>query len=135
MGGDLCWEQVPVPLLGQLLEGPDQQAWVVLGLCSVHCAVCSLQLMYGSTSCVFQATNLSPADPNGKADPYVVVTVGQAQKNTKERYIPKQLNPVFGEYAGSFLLAGLIGIVQIWGSGCGPACVVFCSFLLENLVL
>ena len=81
--------------------------------------------MYGSTSCVLQATNLSPADPNGKADPYVVVTVGQEQKDTKERYIPKQLNPVFGEYAGNFLLASLIGIVQIWGSGCGPACVVF----------
>uniref|UniRef100_A0A8D2PYS7 C2 domain-containing protein n=1 Tax=Zosterops lateralis melanops TaxID=1220523 RepID=A0A8D2PYS7_ZOSLA len=46
---------------------------------------------------VVKATNLSPADPNGKADPYVVVTVGQQQKDTKERYIPKQLNPVFGE--------------------------------------
>lgn len=88
--------------------------------------------MYGSTSCVFQATNLSPADPNGKADPYVVVTVGQEQKDTKDRYIPKQLNPVFGEYAGNFHLACLIEIVQIWGSSCGPA---FCSFLLETLVL
>ncbi|XP_051489419.1 fer-1-like protein 4 [Apus apus] len=46
---------------------------------------------------IIKATNLSPADPNGKADPYVVVTVGQEQKDTKERYIPKQLNPVFGE--------------------------------------
>uniref|UniRef100_A0A8C0FQW1 C2 domain-containing protein n=1 Tax=Bubo bubo TaxID=30461 RepID=A0A8C0FQW1_BUBBB len=46
---------------------------------------------------IVKATNLSPADPNGKADPYVVVTVGQEQKDTKERYIPKQLNPVFGE--------------------------------------
>uniref|UniRef100_A0A8C3K7Y9 C2 domain-containing protein n=1 Tax=Calidris pygmaea TaxID=425635 RepID=A0A8C3K7Y9_9CHAR len=46
---------------------------------------------------IVKATNLSPADPNGKADPYVVVTVGQVQKDTKERYIPKQLNPVFGE--------------------------------------
>uniref|UniRef100_A0A8B9DCQ9 C2 domain-containing protein n=1 Tax=Anser cygnoides TaxID=8845 RepID=A0A8B9DCQ9_ANSCY len=46
---------------------------------------------------VVKATNLSPADPNGKADPYVVVTVGQERKDTKERYIPKQLNPVFGE--------------------------------------
>ncbi|NXE53834.1 FR1L4 protein, partial [Casuarius casuarius] len=46
---------------------------------------------------IVKATNLSPADPNGKADPYVVVTMGQEQKNTKERYIPKQLNPVFGE--------------------------------------
>uniref|UniRef100_A0A8B9FK52 C2 domain-containing protein n=1 Tax=Amazona collaria TaxID=241587 RepID=A0A8B9FK52_9PSIT len=46
---------------------------------------------------IVKATNLSPADPNGKADPYVVVTVGQEQRDTKERYIPKQLNPVFGE--------------------------------------
>uniref|UniRef100_A0A8C6YXZ8 Fer-1-like protein 4 n=1 Tax=Nothoprocta perdicaria TaxID=30464 RepID=A0A8C6YXZ8_NOTPE len=46
---------------------------------------------------IVKATNLSPADPNGKADPYVVVTVGQEHKDTKERYIPKQLNPVFGE--------------------------------------
>ncbi|NXL70967.1 FR1L4 protein, partial [Leptocoma aspasia] len=46
---------------------------------------------------LLKATNLSPADPNGKADPYVVVTVGQQQKDTKEQYIPKQLNPVFGE--------------------------------------
>ncbi|NWX69432.1 FR1L4 protein, partial [Alca torda] len=46
---------------------------------------------------IIKATNLSPADPNGKADPYVVVTMGQVQKDTKERYIPKKLNPVFGE--------------------------------------
>ncbi|XP_050838192.1 fer-1-like protein 4 isoform X3 [Serinus canaria] len=46
---------------------------------------------------IVKATNLSPADPNGKADPYVVVTVGKQQKDTKERYITKQLNPVFGE--------------------------------------
>jgi len=71
--------------------------------------------MCGCNSCVFQATILSPADPNGKADPYVVVTVGKEQKDTKERYIPKQLNPVFGEYAGSFPLQGLI-VVQMWGS-------------------
>ncbi|XP_072773289.1 fer-1-like protein 4 [Taeniopygia guttata] len=46
---------------------------------------------------IVKATNLSPADPNGKADSYVVVTVGKQQKDTKEQYIPKQLNPVFGE--------------------------------------
>uniref|UniRef100_A0A672KVK3 Fer-1-like protein 4 n=1 Tax=Sinocyclocheilus grahami TaxID=75366 RepID=A0A672KVK3_SINGR len=44
-----------------------------------------------------KATNLAPTDPNGKADPYVVVKVGQQQMDSKERYIPKQLNPVFGE--------------------------------------
>ncbi|XP_044517518.1 fer-1-like protein 4 [Gracilinanus agilis] len=46
---------------------------------------------------VVKATSLAPADPNGKADPYVVVSVGRDRKDTKERYIPKQLNPIFGE--------------------------------------
>nr|XP_031543734.1 fer-1-like protein 4 isoform X2 [Vicugna pacos] len=46
---------------------------------------------------VVKATNLAPADPNGKADPYVVVSAGRERLDTKERYIPKQLNPVFGE--------------------------------------
>ncbi|XP_017548337.1 fer-1-like protein 4 [Pygocentrus nattereri] len=46
---------------------------------------------------VVKATNLAPTDPNGKADPYVVVKVGQQHFDCKERYIPKQLNPVFGE--------------------------------------
>ncbi|KAM8947023.1 fer-1-like protein 4 isoform 2-T2 [Pelodytes ibericus] len=46
---------------------------------------------------IVKATNLAPADPNGKADPYVVVKVGEQNKDSKERYIPKQLNPVFGE--------------------------------------
>ncbi|XP_057217290.1 fer-1-like protein 4 isoform X2 [Triplophysa rosa] len=46
---------------------------------------------------VVKATNLAPTDANGKADPYVVVKVGQQQMDSKERYIPKQLNPVFGE--------------------------------------
>ncbi|XP_032758323.1 fer-1-like protein 4 [Rattus rattus] len=46
---------------------------------------------------IVKATNLAPADPNGKADPYVVVSAGKEQQDTKERYIPKQLNPIFGE--------------------------------------
>ncbi|XP_049725507.1 fer-1-like protein 4 [Elephas maximus indicus] len=46
---------------------------------------------------VVKATNLAPADPNGKADPYVVVSTGRERRDTKERYIPKQLNPIFGE--------------------------------------
>lgn len=45
----------------------------------------------------FQATNLAPTDPNGKADPYVVVKVGGQSMDSKDSYIPKQLNPVFGE--------------------------------------
>ncbi|KAF7642812.1 hypothetical protein LDENG_00250020, partial [Lucifuga dentata] len=46
---------------------------------------------------VVKATMLAPTDPNGKADPYLVVQVGQQRLDTKEHYIPKQLNPVFGE--------------------------------------
>nr|XP_012610306.1 fer-1-like protein 4 [Microcebus murinus] len=46
---------------------------------------------------VVKATNLAPADPNGKADPYVVVSAGRERQDSKERYIPKQLNPIFGE--------------------------------------
>ncbi|KAG8007550.1 Fer-1-like protein 4, partial [Nibea albiflora] len=46
---------------------------------------------------IVKATNLSPKDPNGKADPYLVVRSGQQSLDSKERYIPKQLNPTFGE--------------------------------------
>ncbi|XP_077108019.1 fer-1-like protein 4 [Ranitomeya variabilis] len=46
---------------------------------------------------IVKGTNLAPADPNGKSDPYVVVKVGEQMMDSKERYIPKQLNPVFGE--------------------------------------
>lgn len=44
-----------------------------------------------------QATNLAPADANGKADPYLVVQIGHHVHDTKDRYLPKQLNPTFGE--------------------------------------
>ncbi|XP_066547493.1 fer-1-like protein 4 [Amia ocellicauda] len=47
---------------------------------------------------VIQAMNLTPADSNGKADPYVTVKLGKAELSSKERYIPKQLNPMFGEF-------------------------------------
>uniref|UniRef100_A0A4W3IWA7 Fer-1-like protein 6 n=1 Tax=Callorhinchus milii TaxID=7868 RepID=A0A4W3IWA7_CALMI len=46
---------------------------------------------------VIEATHLAPADPDGKVDPYLTITLGNNVISTKERYIPKQLNPVFGE--------------------------------------
>ncbi|KAF6717449.1 Fer-1-like protein 4 [Oryzias melastigma] len=46
---------------------------------------------------IVKATSLAPADPNGKADPYLVVKVGNQSLDSKDRYIPKQLNPTFGE--------------------------------------
>lgn len=44
-----------------------------------------------------KAIDLHPADLNGKADPYVVIRLGQTTINDKEHYISKQLNPVFGK--------------------------------------
>ncbi|KAM8868286.1 fer-1-like protein 4 [Synchiropus picturatus] len=46
---------------------------------------------------IVKATTLAPTDPNGKADPYLILRIGQQTMDTKEKYIPKQLNPVFGE--------------------------------------
>ncbi|XP_059184867.1 fer-1-like protein 4 [Centropristis striata] len=46
---------------------------------------------------IVKATTLAPTDPNGKADPYLVVQAGDQLLDTKDRYIPKQLNPTFGE--------------------------------------
>lgn len=43
-----------------------------------------------------QASNLHPADPDGKADPYVVLRLGKNEIKDRDNYIPKQLNPVFG---------------------------------------
>ncbi|CAB1340033.1 unnamed protein product, partial [Coregonus sp. 'balchen'] len=43
------------------------------------------------------ATDLHPADVNGKADPYVVIKLGKSELKDKENYISKQLNPVFGK--------------------------------------
>ncbi|XP_033938430.1 fer-1-like protein 4 [Pseudochaenichthys georgianus] len=46
---------------------------------------------------IVKATTLAPTDPNGKADPYLVVRAGKQSLDTVDRYIPKQLNPTFGE--------------------------------------
>nr|XP_057911960.1 otoferlin isoform X12 [Doryrhamphus excisus] len=46
---------------------------------------------------VVRATDLHPADINGKADPYIVIKLGKAEVKDKENYISKQLNPVFGK--------------------------------------
>ncbi|XP_078506103.1 otoferlin [Lissotriton helveticus] len=46
---------------------------------------------------VVRATDLHPADINGKADPYVVIRLGKTDIKDKENYISKQLNPVFGK--------------------------------------
>uniref|UniRef100_A0A8B9P8U0 Fer-1 like family member 6 n=1 Tax=Apteryx owenii TaxID=8824 RepID=A0A8B9P8U0_APTOW len=45
---------------------------------------------------IVAAFNLSPADPDGKSDPYIVLRLGKTEIKDRENYIPKQLNPVFG---------------------------------------
>ncbi|XP_074845158.1 otoferlin isoform X6 [Carettochelys insculpta] len=46
---------------------------------------------------VVRATDLHPADINGKADPYVSIKLGKTDIKDKENYISKQLNPIFGK--------------------------------------
>lgn len=53
---------------------------------------------YPSINVSSQASNLHPADPDGKADPYIVLRLGKKEIKDRENYIPKQLNPVFGRY-------------------------------------
>ncbi|XP_063155720.1 fer-1-like protein 6 [Candoia aspera] len=45
---------------------------------------------------VVAAFNLSPADSDGKSDPYIVLRLGQTEIKDRDKYIPKQLNPIFG---------------------------------------
>ncbi|XP_064639493.1 otoferlin-like isoform X3 [Lineus longissimus] len=46
---------------------------------------------------IIRANDLHPADTNGKADPYMCITLGKQVLNDKKNYISKQLNPVFGK--------------------------------------
>ncbi|XP_035263929.1 fer-1-like protein 6 isoform X2 [Anguilla anguilla] len=45
---------------------------------------------------IVSATNLFPADSDGKSDPYIVLKLGKMEIKDRDNYIPKQLNPVFG---------------------------------------
>ncbi|KAM9487177.1 fer-1-like protein 6 [Clarias gariepinus] len=63
---------------------------------------------------IVAATNLHPADPDGKADPYIVLKLGKTEIKDRDNYIPKQLNPVFGrsfEIQASFPKESLLRIL------------------------
>lgn len=61
-----------------------------------------LKLLNLRSVLLLQASNLHPADPDGKADPYIVLRLGKNEIKDRDNYIPKQLNPVFGRYDHSF---------------------------------
>ncbi|XP_039959454.1 otoferlin-like [Bactrocera tryoni] len=46
---------------------------------------------------IIKGTDLHPMDLNGKADPYVVLQLGNKRISDKENYVSKQLNPIFGK--------------------------------------
>ncbi|XP_059174098.1 otoferlin-like isoform X2 [Physella acuta] len=65
---------------------------------------------------IVKANDLHPADINGKADPYLVIRLGNKTQNDKESYISKQLNPVFGkcfEMEATFPMESLL-TVQVY---------------------
>lgn len=78
-----------------------------------------------------QATNLAPQDLNGKSDPYLLVRIGQQILDTKDRYIPKQLNPTFGE---SVLYPPTHPLHSDWASVWLPACFAFSFRVFEFTV-
>ncbi|XP_051879497.1 fer-1-like protein 6 [Pristis pectinata] len=62
---------------------------------------------------IVAATNLHPADLDGKADPYIVLQLGKTEIKDRDNYIPKQLNPLFGrsyEIEATFPMDSLLTI-------------------------
>lgn len=72
-----------------------------------------------------QAFNLSPADPDGKSDPYIVVKLGKTEIKDRDKYIPKQLNPVFGRSVAIWVESLLLCVCTELGGGEG-CCVQGC---------
>uniref|UniRef100_H2Z081 C2 domain-containing protein n=1 Tax=Ciona savignyi TaxID=51511 RepID=H2Z081_CIOSA len=65
---------------------------------------------------IIRATDLHPTDPNGKSDPYIVISLGENKVNDKENYISKQLNPTFGkafDFEATFPMESILN-VQIY---------------------
>uniref|UniRef100_A0A8C9MY10 Fer-1 like family member 6 n=1 Tax=Serinus canaria TaxID=9135 RepID=A0A8C9MY10_SERCA len=78
----------PSPEDGSLLDGGQPR--ILQGIPPNH-PVKVLIRVY-----IVAAFNLSPADPDGKSDPYIVLRLGNTEIKDRENYIPKQLNPIFG---------------------------------------
>ncbi|XP_057307144.1 myoferlin-like [Hydractinia symbiolongicarpus] len=47
---------------------------------------------------IIRGIELQPKDPNGKADPFIEVELGNKKISDKDNYIPNEINPYFGAY-------------------------------------
>uniref|UniRef100_A0A672TY73 Fer-1 like family member 6 n=1 Tax=Strigops habroptila TaxID=2489341 RepID=A0A672TY73_STRHB len=96
----------PSPEDGSLLDGGQPR--ILQGIPPNH-SVKVLIRVY-----IVAALNLSPADPDGKSDPYIVLRLGNTEIKDRENYIPKQLNPVFGrsfEFQATFPKDSLLTVL------------------------
>uniref|UniRef100_A0A452VB31 Otoferlin n=1 Tax=Ursus maritimus TaxID=29073 RepID=A0A452VB31_URSMA len=89
--GSLCMYKVPLPEDVSREAGYDPTYGMFQGIPS-NDPINVLVRVY-----VVRATDLHPADINGKADPYIAIRLGKTDIRDKENYISKQLNPVFGK--------------------------------------
>ncbi|XP_055979127.1 otoferlin isoform X4 [Sorex fumeus] len=89
--GSLCVYKVPLPEEVSRETGYDPTHGMFQGIPS-NDPINVLVRIY-----VVRATDLHPADINGKADPYIAIRLGKTDIRDKENYISKQLNPVFGK--------------------------------------
>ncbi|XP_054964121.1 otoferlin isoform X4 [Pan paniscus] len=89
--GSLCVYKVPLPEDVSQEAGYDSTYGMFQGIPSNE-PINVLVRVY-----VVRATDLHPADINGKADPYIAIRLGKTDIRDKENYISKQLNPVFGK--------------------------------------
>ncbi|XP_024408780.2 otoferlin isoform X4 [Desmodus rotundus] len=89
--GSLCMYKVPLPEDVSREAGYDPSYGMFQGIPSNE-PINVLVRVY-----VVRATDLHPADINGKADPYIAIRLGKTDIRDKENYISKQLNPVFGK--------------------------------------
>ncbi|XP_010603131.1 otoferlin isoform X8 [Fukomys damarensis] len=89
--GSLCVYKVPLPEDVSREAGYDPTFGMFQGIPS-NDPINVLVRVY-----VVRATDLHPADINGKADPYIAIRLGKTDIRDKENYISKQLNPVFGK--------------------------------------
>ncbi|XP_033032210.1 otoferlin isoform X4 [Trachypithecus francoisi] len=89
--GSLCVYKVPLPEDVSREAGYDPTYGMFQGMPS-NDPINVLVRVY-----VVRATDLHPADINGKADPYIAIRLGKTDIRDKENYISKQLNPVFGK--------------------------------------